>query len=142
MEAQPAKRKRVFTDEQKARNRERAQRWRETHPEEHRKKSREWYAANRDAAREHQRRSKLHRKYGLTTADRDVLIASQNCQCVICGCDLKTLPERRIHIDHCHATGKVRGVLCGHCNHLLGQAKDSPEVLRKAAAYIEEHAHA
>lgn len=40
-------------------------------------------------------------------------------------------------IDHCHKTGAIRGVLCGGCNRGLGCAKDSPEILRKMAAYLE-----
>ena len=43
-----------------------------------------------------------------------------------------------LHIDHCHKTGVVRGMLCGNCNFLLGHANDSPEILRKAADYLEE----
>ena len=40
-------------------------------------------------------------------------------------------------VDHCHETGKVRGVLCGSCNIMLGKAYDDPAVLRNAAAYLE-----
>lgn len=42
-------------------------------------------------------------------------------------------------LDHCHASGEFRGWLCTRCNHMLGHAKDNPEVLRKAADYIDAH---
>ena len=45
-----------------------------------------------------------------------------------------------MHVDHCHATGRIRALLCGACNGMLGLAKDKPATLRAAADYIEKHA--
>jgi hypothetical protein len=59
----------------------------------------------------------LHTKYGMTVEDRDVMIRSQNGSCRICG---KTLRPKLTHIDHCHKTGAVRGILCHYCNTKLG----------------------
>ncbi len=42
-------------------------------------------------------------------------------------------------LDHCHATGAKRGWLCNNCNVMLGNAKDSPAILRKAAEYLDSH---
>ncbi len=42
-------------------------------------------------------------------------------------------------IDHCHSIGSVRGLLCGHCNRMLGHSKDNPTTLREGANYLEEH---
>ncbi|MET8678683.1 endonuclease VII domain-containing protein [Streptomyces sp. NPDC004647] len=70
-------------------------------------------------------------KYGMTEAERTRLDAEQMGVCVICPA---ALPE---HVDHCHETGRVRGVLCFSCNAALGQFKDRPEVKRRAAAYVE-----
>ncbi|MEU1851601.1 endonuclease VII domain-containing protein [Streptomyces sp. NPDC019990] len=77
------------------------------------------------------RQGHLKRKYGLTEAERDGLIASRGGVCCIC---LSAVPE---HVDHCHGTGRVRGVLCFSCNAALGQFKDRPDAIRRAAAYVE-----
>lgn len=76
----------------------------------------------------------LQRQYGITEAERDELIASQGGVCCIC---LSALPA---HVDHCHETGRVRGVLCFSCNAALGQFKDRPDVIRRAATYVEGNA--
>ncbi|MFJ3719531.1 endonuclease VII domain-containing protein [Streptomyces sp. NPDC090057] len=80
------------------------------------------------------RQGHLKRHYGLTEAERDELVASQGGVCCIC---LAAVPA---HVDHCHETGRVRGVLCFSCNAALGQFKDQPEVIRRAAAYVEGNA--
>ncbi|GAU66220.1 endonuclease [Streptomyces sp. NBRC 110611] len=64
-------------------------------------------------------------------AERDALIKGQRGLCVIC------LDAEPVHVDHDHETGKVRGVLCFSCNAALGQFKDRPDVLRRAAKYLE-----
>jgi len=53
-------------------------------------------------------------------------------QCVICGDDGPLV------VDHCHKTGKVRGMLCNHCNRGLGHFRDDPELLEFAAEYLRE----
>ncbi|CAL9629763.1 endonuclease VII domain-containing protein [Streptomyces sp. ICN988] len=73
----------------------------------------------------------LKRHYGLTEAERDQLIADQAGVCCIC------LAAPAAHVDHCHETGRVRGVLCFSCNAALGQFKDRPDAIRRAAAYVE-----
>ncbi|WP_374106280.1 endonuclease VII domain-containing protein [Streptomyces sp. TRM70350] len=74
------------------------------------------------------------RKYGLTPAEFDALVAQQQGVCCIC------LAAPAEHVDHCHETGRVRGVLCFSCNAALGQFKDRPDVIRRAAAYVEGNA--
>jgi hypothetical protein len=77
-------------------------------------------------------RKQLARIHGLTLAEYDALYAAG---CAICGThDPGT--KRRMHVDHDHATGKVRGVLCPLCNVGLGHFKDSPALLAKAAQYL------
>lgn len=57
--------------------------------------------------------------------------------CEVCGV---ILAGRELAVDHCHESGKVRGLLCHSCNMGIGQFKDSPELLRKAAVYLEQDA--
>ncbi|MFJ2772390.1 endonuclease VII domain-containing protein [Streptomyces sp. NPDC087300] len=73
----------------------------------------------------------LKRQYGMTEAQRDELIASQKGLCVIC------LSAPAVHVDHCHETGKVRGVLCFNCNSGIGKLGDDPDKTRRATAYLE-----
>ncbi|MGW2636881.1 endonuclease VII domain-containing protein [Streptomyces sp. NPDC001348] len=80
------------------------------------------------------RQGHLKRQYGLTEAERDELIAAQGGVCCIC------LAAPPAHVDHCHETGRVRGVLCFSCNAALGQFKDQPDAIRRAAAYVEGNA--
>jgi len=72
----------------------------------------------------------LKRRYGIGVAEFDALLASQGGVCAICG-TLK--PE---HVDHDHAYGNVRGILCFNCNGGLGQFKDSPDLLQNAIGYL------
>jgi hypothetical protein len=61
---------------------------------------------------------------------------SQNRRCAICTIAL-SLEGKTTNIDHCHRTGKIRGLLCVLCNWLIGHARDNPKTLRSAAAYLE-----
>lgn len=75
----------------------------------------------------------LRSKFGITLEDRDAMLAAQGGVCASCGeSDVESW-----NVDHCHQTGKIRGILCGHCNRMLGQAKDDPERLRRGAEYLE-----
>jgi len=70
-------------------------------------------------------------RYGMTEADYNKMLTSQKGRCFICG-----RVEDIFHIDHCHKTGKVRGLLCGSCNRALGLFKDNPDNLKKAIEYL------
>ncbi|MFJ1865540.1 endonuclease VII domain-containing protein [Streptomyces sp. NPDC088097] len=78
----------------------------------------------------------LRRKYGITAAEYDALVAAQNGLCRIC---LNPPPsdQRGLVVDHCHSTGTVRGLLCNNCNALLGMAADDVARLRSAIDYLE-----
>lgn len=96
-------------------------------------RAKEWYANNKDRARDTAR----EKRFGLTPADVQSLLTAQGNACAICATSFADLPARHLHIDHCHATGKVRGLLCHHCNVALGCFDDSPATLIRAAAYLE-----
>jgi hypothetical protein len=75
----------------------------------------------------------LKRRYGITAAEADVMLQEQRGLCAIC----KAAPA--VHVDHDHASGNVRALLCFNCNGGLGQFKDDPAVLRAAAEYVTFH---
>jgi len=70
----------------------------------------------------------------------DEVIAEQDGLCAICRRPARGRGhEARLHLDHDHRTGALRGALCGHCNKGIGHFYDDPELLRAAATYLVEH---
>lgn len=76
--------------------------------------------------------------YKLNKLKFDKMVKDQGNACFLCERSFELARRKYMHVDHSHVTGKVRGILCPGCNHALGIFKDSPELLRKAANYIEE----
>lgn len=76
------------------------------------------------------------RRLGWTLQQFNEALETQKFCCAICGCDLRILPSKQVHSDHCHLTGFRRGVLCHHCNTGLGGFRDTPEFLKAAIAYL------
>lgn len=75
----------------------------------------------------------LRKFYGLSEEMYSERLDYQRGCCAVCGESLSENP----HVDHNHKTGEVRGILCSHCNHMIGNAKDNPVVLRAGADYLE-----
>lgn len=71
-----------------------------------------------------------------TYQEAQTLYKNQRGKCAICGAELGSLDVRTTHIDHSHNTGIVRGILCPQCNHLLGNARDNVDTLKKAISYL------
>ncbi len=82
--------------------------------------------------------SKVKYKYDISRWLYQGLKIVQKNKCAICELDIKEDGQRGIHVDHNHETGKVRGLLCGWCNHLI--AKDAPSHMlpERAKNYLEE----
>lgn len=81
------------------------------------------------------RSANLARKFGISVVEYDAMLDGQRGVCAICGRPPKSV---RLHVDHDHKTGLIRGLLCPWCNYrLLSSARDSVAVLRAAAAYLE-----
>lgn len=92
---------------------------------------------NPDLARAACRRSKLKCKYGITQEQYEKMLLSQNGVCAICF--NPSADDRRLHIDHCHTTNKIRGLLCHKCNNGLGIFRDNPTILQSAVDYLILH---
>lgn len=80
------------------------------------------------------------RRYGVSPEEYCSMISFQKGLCAICGAEFSNRQKMLSspHIDHCHDTGKVRGLLCHRCNSLLGLAEDSLVVLDNAKRYLNE----
>lgn len=80
-------------------------------------------------------------KYGINGPIADQLLEDQGGCCAACGSSIEFglgghVGIHNAVVDHCHVSGKVRGILCGRCNVVLGKAKDSPRVLDSCAEYL------
>lgn len=85
----------------------------------------------------YRRAERLKTRYGITPADYDRMLAEQGGGCAVCGAVTDPVePNRSLAVDHCHATGKVRGVLCTVCNRTIGKFNDDPAVFERFAAYL------
>lgn len=78
------------------------------------------------------------RSYGICEAQHDELLKKQGNRCAICRTD-KPGGNGSFHIDHCHSSGKVRGLLCANCNMALGKFFDNTAFLQNAINYLQEH---
>jgi hypothetical protein len=78
-------------------------------------------------------RDVLQKLYGLSLEDYEEMLDQQDGKCAICG---STPDLRRLCVDHDHATGQVRGLLCRSCNLALGSMQDNIELLENAIAYL------
>lgn len=75
----------------------------------------------------------LERLYGITLEQYEAMLEAQDGVCKICG---SPPGRKRLHVDHCHVTKVVRGLLCSPCNTALGAFKDDEELLERAIAYL------
>jgi hypothetical protein len=103
--------------------------WKRDHPERMRE-----YRARQDPSRRAAQMRRLHlkRKFGMTMEQYDLVLAAQDGGCAICGDP--PVDGRSMHVDHRDAD--VRGILCVRCNNALGQLRDDPELMLRAAEYV------
>jgi hypothetical protein len=81
------------------------------------------------------------KKYGLSVEEYNEMVLAQDGKCKIClSTDShRTNTKYNLFVDHCHKTGKIRGLLCHHCNAALGHMRDSKDVLERAIRYLDEN---
>lgn len=78
----------------------------------------------------------IKRRYNLSVEEFESLLISQKYMCAICE-TTRCSSGRNFAVDHCHTTGKIRGLLCSSCNTGLGQFKDNKLLLQKAINYLD-----
>jgi hypothetical protein len=130
-------------EEMRARNRA----WQQANPEKAKamrkreyEKNKDKYLASNKARYDRKTRVEYNRRNkGMIFApdqNEETMLAAQNGRCAICPREISPEIARSLHVDHCHKTGRVRGLLCRKCNLGLGNYDDTPEHLEKAAAYL------
>ncbi len=115
-------------------------------PEKHKAKVRAYRAAlPPDVAKRRARQIKLQSNYGISVDEFDALRAMQDYRCAICGRHEDDIPKPRpgdhssLVPDHCHETGKNRGLLCNPCNLFIGHARNDEVLLARAIEYLRAH---
>lgn len=117
--------------------------WRKANADKKRETARKWRANNMDKALAAEAKTRERRRtrtkelrfirlYGIDLEIYNELFSSQGNKCAIC----EQVDGKRLHVDHCHATGRVRGILCSTCNHMIGMAYDDPSILTRGAEYL------
>jgi hypothetical protein len=104
-----------------------ARAWQAANPEKVSAIKQAWRAANREKVVEHH----LRHTYGLTLEQFKAMAAAQDGRCAICQ------RTRKLTVDHCHKTGKIRGLLCGSCNRALGTFGDNADGVKRVLIYLE-----
>jgi hypothetical protein len=128
--------------------REWVKKWRKANPEKRLEQQRRHERRNpeqkRAVKRAYQQRNKekwrgyeLKCTYGITLDDVAAMRAAQNDMCAGCGVAFGVEFSNKPRVDHCHGTGKVRGLLCFACNVTLGHFDDDPAKLRALVEYLE-----
>lgn len=101
--------------------------------------------ANEERFRQVSRKKQLKHKYGLSQEDYQSMLEDQSFGCAICetknpnGATSNSDFMKHFAVDHCHDSGRVRGLLCSACNRALGFLQDSPKILSRALDYLLTH---
>ncbi len=112
----------------------RGSRWYSENREDKLKKNKEWRESHKSEYRE----INLKSRFGINNLQYDNILESQNNSCAICK---KHKDEFSYHlvVDHCHATGKIRGLLCKKCNLGIGHLDDNIDILKSSISYLEKY---
>lgn len=135
-------RTKVWRENNREKQREYERRYRHRNLELYNERQRAWRSAHPKAMSIYKRRCNLKTQYGLTMAQYEAMVASQSGLCAICsnGPSKSARNKMNLVVDHAHdGSRRVRGLLCDTCNRALGLLRDSSDVLRKAAAYLDRN---
>ena len=125
----------AYYKEYRTKNKARINKYHKEYSAAHRSKTiqynKQYRAANRDKLAE----KELMNKYGINQAKYDTILESQGGVCAIC--EKPPKDNKKLGVDHSHQTKQIRGLLCDKCNTAIGKLQDNPELLRKAANYLE-----
>lgn len=120
--------------------------WRKAYPEKEKEKQAKYYKKNATEAKEKMKeykkvnKSRIKtlnlKKYGLSQEQYEVMVELQNHSCKICKRHSSEF-SKGLCVDHCHKSGKIRGLLCGPCNTGIGLLQDNPAIIIAAATYVE-----
>lgn len=123
----------------KEKSREHSRRHYYKHQEKEIQRSSSVNRSRKDAIRD----KRYQKEYGITLEDFEAMRAAQGGVCACCGDEEKSIHRKgaaiNLHVDHCHDTGKVRGLLCTRCNIGIGFLMNDVEIMLKAAIYIEKN---
>lgn len=115
--------------------------YRDSHKEErkeyrdsHKEKSKQYRIDNKEKIKN----SIIKRKYGIPLEEYNIIFNKQEGRCAICGIHQNEM-SKTLHIDHDHKTGRIRGLLCGNCNLLIGNADDNITTLESAINYLRQN---
>lgn len=119
----------------KACKRVKSSEWRSDNPNH----NQEWRAKNKLSRKEYERARSLRRYHGITVEQYNKMFEEQNGKCAICKLPATTGQGKRLHVDHNHVTGEIRGLLCHGCNTSIGHFKENVASLKAAIGYLEMH---
>ncbi len=110
------------------------------HPEKQKQAIAKWAATkSKEYHSLRARKSQLKLSYSLTIDEYNTMLLNQSNSCAICGTTTPTGKWKVFAVDHNHVTGQVRGLLCNECNRGMGLLRDSADLLRKAADYLDTY---
>ena len=110
-------------------------RWKEENSTHVQNYYKQWSENNKDYHKD----KHLRYSYGISLEEYNTMREQQNAKCACCGVDETETPRGRLFVDHCHSSGKIRALLCQHCNTALGMVKDDVEILSSLITYLQEH---
>lgn len=99
----------------------------------------EYYKNHKEKLSQKEKERKLKKYYNISFKEKQERLKNQNNKCALCEENFDFIKKNSIHIDHCHKTNIVRGILCNNCNSGLGRFKDNIELLEKAILYLKKY---